>query len=145
GGRLHIDKPARADGGGDGPTRLADIHDAASGDVTFECPGRLQFDLRPGGFSDRSQIAVEVVHREVPFRRRIESEPSAESEAAVIVGDWGRGGGSSRKSTVGEQNIPPVTAVEKSRMRSVLPRGSPRNMLRSICSVTHGVREYPMK
>ncbi|CFS32953.1 Uncharacterised protein [Mycobacterium tuberculosis] len=46
---------------------------------------------------------------------------------------------------VGEKNSPPVTAVEKSSTRSVLPAGSPRNMLRSICSVTVGVREYPMK
>lgn len=49
------------------------------------------------------------------------------------------------KSMVGEKNSPPVTAVEKSSTRSVLPAGSPRNMLRSICSVTVGVREYPMK
>ncbi len=42
---------------------------------------------------------------------------------------------------VGTKNIPPVTAVEKSRIRSVLPGGLPMNMLHSICSVTAGVRE----
>jgi hypothetical protein len=46
-----------------------------------------------------------------------------------------------RKSIVGVKNIDPVRAVEKSRMRSVLPGGSPMNMLVNMRSVTVGVRE----
>src|SRR5580658_3846743 len=48
-------------------------------------------------------------------------------------------GGSSRKSAHGAKNRPPVTAVEKSSIRSVLPGGLPMNMLTSISSVTDGV------
>ena len=48
--------------------------------------------------------------------------------------------GSSRKSAVGTKNRLPVTAVEKSRMRSWLPGGFPMNMFVSICSMTSGLR-----
>src|ERR1700758_157163 len=118
--------------------------------MAFEGTSGLQFDFGPGGFGDRCQVAVEVVHRGVPFRLPIESEPVEQAPEAgaaggPAAGGPGRGGGSSRKSTVGEKNSPPVSAVEKSRMRSVLPGGSPKNMFRSIRSVTCGVREYPMK
>ncbi len=50
-------------------------------------------------------------------------------------------GGSLRKSAVGTKNNDPVTAVEKSRIRSVLPGGSPMNMCSSIVSVIAGERE----
>mgnify|MGYP006318478855 CR=1 FL=1 len=39
---------------------------------------------------------------------------------------------------VGTKNIVPVFAVEKSRILSVFPGGSPMNMLLSIFSVTAG-------
>src|SRR6185312_13115236 len=45
------------------------------GEVTFEGPGRLLFDLLPRGFGDRSQIAVQVVHWRVPFRLPMPSDP----------------------------------------------------------------------
>src|SRR5246127_4633468 len=147
GGGPDIDQRPGADRCGGRPPGLADVNHPTPRDVPFERPRRLQFDFFPSGFGDRCQITVEVVHRcVVPFRLPIESEPSYEGVAGrSVTSGAGNAGGSSRKSTVGEKNSPPVTAVEKSRMRSVLPGGSPRNMLRSICSVTRGVREYPMK
>ena len=65
-------------------------------------------------------------------------EPSAEPAPGAFPGC---GGGASRNSTVGVKKSVPVTAVEKSSTRSVLPGGSPMNMLRNIRSVTAGVRE----
>ncbi len=50
----------------------------------------------------------------------------------------GAAGSSSRKSRLGTKNSEPVTAVEKSRMRSVRPGGLPMNMCCSICSVIAG-------
>ena len=41
---------------------------------------------------------------------------------------------------MGTKNRLPVTAVEKSRIRSVLPGGLPMNILVNICSMTSGVR-----
>src|ERR1700753_4131353 len=143
GGGLDIDEPTGADARGDRPAGLADVDHPAPGDMPFERPRRLQFDFGPGDVGDRRKIAVEVVHNwVVPFRLPIESEPSSD-EGVVgrsVTSGAGSGGGSSRKSTVGEKNRPPVTAVEKSRMRSELPGGSPKNMLRSIRSVTCGFR-----
>ncbi|TXS12152.1 Dyp-type peroxidase, partial [Streptomyces sp. adm13(2018)] len=50
------------------------------------------------------------------------------------------GGGEFGTYFIGYARTPAVTAREKSRMRSVLPGGSPRNMRRSMSSVTAGVR-----
>ena len=69
-----------------GPPGLADVDDPAPGDVALERPGRLQFDFGPGGFGDRCQFAVEVVHCGVPFRLPIESEPSGRSVRSGCVG-----------------------------------------------------------
>src|ERR1700722_3222383 len=142
-GCFDIEQPAGAYRGCGRPGRFADVDHPAAGDVPLEGPPRLHFDFVPGFFGDRSKIAVQVVHCGIPFKLPIANEPSADvlSIAGVAAGEIGSGGGSSRKSTVGEKNSPPVTAVEKSRIRSVLPGGSPRNMLCSICSVTSGVRE----
>ena len=41
---------------------------------------RLQFDFRPSLFGDRSQIAIQVVHRGVPFRLPMPSDPSRDAE-----------------------------------------------------------------
>ena len=47
----------------------------------------------------------------------------------------------SRNPRVGAKNVVPVAAVEKSRMRSWLPGGSPTNIRSSIRSITHSSRE----
>src|SRR5262249_18458096 len=144
GGCLDIDQPTAADCRRDRTAGLTDVDHPAPGDMPLECPRRLQFDFGPSDVGDRCQIAVEFVHHwGFPCRLPMERGPSSDGGVAGRSGTrgGGKGGGSSRKSTVGEKNSPPVTAVEKSRMRSVLPGGSPRNMLRSICSVTSGVRE----
>src|SRR6202020_1782563 len=147
GGRFDIEESPGAGRRRGRPSRLADVADSAAGDVALEGARRLQFDFFPSLFGDRRQVAVEIVHCGVPFKLPIANEPPAGtvSRAGATAGELGSGGGSSRKSTVGEKNSPPVTAVEKSKIRSVLPGGSPRNMLRNIRSVTCGVREEPMK
>src|SRR5947209_3656856 len=144
---VDVNESTGADRRGDRAAGLADVDDAAPRDMALERAGGLQFDFAPSGFGDRCQVAVEVVHRGVPFKLPIASEPSSKAGVTgrAVRRGTGRGGGSSRKSTVGEKNSPPVTAVENSRMRSVLPGGSPRNMFSSIRSVTPGAREYPMK
>src|SRR6478609_787736 len=123
---------AGADGGQGLAARADDVDHPATGDVPLEGATRLLLDLGPGGFRDRGQFPVQVVH-DVPFVRRLPmpSEPSATGSA----------GGASRKSAVGTKNSPPVTAVEKSRIRSWLPGGFPMNMFCSICSMTSGVAQ----
>ena len=74
-GRRHVEQVAGADRRGDRAAGLADVDDPAAGDVPLERPRRLQFDFGPGGFGDRCQIAVQVVHWRVPFRLPIASEP----------------------------------------------------------------------
>lgn len=70
--------------------------------------------------------------------------------AGIGVGQLAKAGGpagpgqsprDSRKPRVGTKNVVPVTAVEKSRMRSWLPGGSPTNMRSSMRSITHSSRE----
>ncbi|GAA2769797.1 hypothetical protein GCM10019017_08230 [Streptomyces showdoensis] len=65
---------------------------------------------------------------------------AAADPAVAVAAAVGGSGRSSRKSALGTWKRQPVTAVEKSRMRSVVPGGSPRNMWESISSVTAGVR-----
>src|SRR5262249_34914188 len=118
-GCLDIDQPTAADRRRDRTAGLTDVDHPAPGDMPLECPRRLQFDFGPSDVGDRCQIAVEVVHHwVVPFRLPIESEPSSDAGVAgrSVTSGAGKGGGSSRKSTVGEKKSPPVTAVEKSRM-----------------------------
>ncbi len=67
------------------------------------------------------------------------AEASGTSAAESASASPGGPGGSSRKSALGEKNSVPVIAVEKSRIRSVLPGGLPMNMFTSISSVTEGV------
>ncbi len=61
-GRGDVEQMAGADRRGHRAAGLADVDHPPSGDVPLERPGRLQFDLRPGGFGDRGQLAVQVVH-----------------------------------------------------------------------------------
>jgi hypothetical protein len=74
------------------------------------------------------------------------SEPSPGTSAVSADGASGSAavasslGGSSRKSAVGAKNRLPVTAVEKSRIRSYVPGGLPMNMFVSISSITSGLR-----
>src|SRR6202012_5503478 len=111
--RLDVEQSPGADRGGGRSGRFADIDHAPAGDVTLEGPPRLHFDFFPSLFGDWSQIAVEVVHCGVPFKLPIANVPSADTlgSAGADAGELGSGGGSSRKSTVGEKNRPPVAAV----------------------------------
>src|SRR3954454_19323683 len=145
-GCTHIEQVPRADRRRGGAARFADVDDASSGDVPLEGPRRFRLDRRPGRLGDRSQVAVEVVHHEDPFRLPMPSDPSRDTTGTAGGSSWAdtesaSGGGSSRKSVVGVKNMAPVSAVEKSRIRSVLPGGSPTNMLSSMRSVTAGLRE----
>ena len=93
---------------------------AAAGHVLLERPARLLLDVRPGGIGDRSELAVQVVHDwlllfRLPMPRDPESGSPAGSGGPEVPGGSGR---SSRKSADGTKNRLPVTAVEKSRMRS---------------------------
>jgi MFS family permease len=58
--------------------------------------------------------------------------------ATALAGDPSQSSRASRNAADGTKYRDPVTAVEKSRIRSWLPSGTPMNMLRSICSVIDG-------
>src|SRR6266545_1430242 len=127
----------------------ADVGDDAlgwSGDGALEGAPCLLLQVGPCDGGDRREFAVQVVHRAVlPFSSPIPRESSgrlwtsgAGSASATVPP--GGSGGSSRKSAVGTKNRVPVTAVEKSRIRSWLASSSPRNIRSSIRSVTVGVR-----
>src|SRR6476660_669728 len=146
---LDLRQVAGVHAGQQGPVRCRDVHRPAGGDVLLERPARLLLDVRPGGIVDRSELAVQVVHGLLLlFRLPMPSDPWSAgaglpdvSSPDVSPAGSGPGGSgrSSRKSADGAKNRLPVTAVEKSRMRSVLPGGLPINMLTSICSVTPGM------
>src|SRR5579859_7759689 len=94
--------------------------------------------LRSGGGCQVVLLFKEPMPREPASAGPVSGEPST-SGAPGAPEVPGASGGSSRKSADGAKNRLPVTAVEKSRMRSVLPGGSPMNMWSSISSVTLGV------
>src|SRR5262249_27176451 len=105
----------------------------------------------PSPLADRCELSKQVVHRHTSRRLPMASESSDETSSDLAafcsIGtavDAGAGE-SSRKATVGAKKRFPVTAVEKSRIRSVVPDGSPTNMFVSIRSITAGDRAYPMK
>src|SRR5215469_2042694 len=118
------------------PVWPGDVHDPPAGHMAREGPLGLFLDAGPGGGGDWGELAVQVVHG-CPLREPIPRVPGAVSLIASVTGGAVPGPGrSSRKSAAGAKNSPPVMAVEKSRRRSVVPGGLPRNMFWSICSVT---------
>ena len=113
-----------------GARRADHVDDAAAGDVPGERAAGLGLDVGPGRVRDRREFAVQVVHGDgTPFQaadvQRTVVHGRRDSAATVVDGGCvGRAGsrrtsgGSSRKSAVGTKNRLPVTAVEKSRIRS---------------------------
>ena len=69
-----------------------------------------------------------------------DSSPGSEDDALTCALPTPAALNPSSRSTEGTKNKPPVSAVEKSRMRSVLPGGSPMNMFLSMSSISPEVR-----
>jgi len=109
--------------------------------VIEEGPGALQGAIIMGGAFGLASLVPILPYLVVPIANAPMSVCTCPSWSALACSAAGSGGGLSRKSAVGTKNMVPVCAVEKSRMRSVLPGGSPMNMLRNICSVTSGSAE----
>src|SRR6185437_13683146 len=127
--------------------RPGEVDEAAGGERRREPVARLLVEHLPARVADRGELAEQMVHRGTSLRLPIAREPSPAGAAGSTAAGCAAGagaasglGGSSRNSTVGTKKRQPVTAVEKSRMRSVVPGGFPTNMLVSIRSITSGRR-----
>src|SRR5258708_3465361 len=129
-----------ADGGQGRPAWPDHVDHMAAGPVPSEGAPCFCLQVGPALVGDRGELAMQVVHPgllRLPMCREGSGTTAVMGAgcAAVIPGGSGR---SSSRSAEGTKNRLPVTAVEKSSIRSVLPGGLPKNMLISIRSVTSG-------
>ncbi len=88
--------------------RSREVDELARRERRCEPVAGLLVEQVPARLGDRRQRAKQMVHDGAPLRLPIPSDPSSRSGV----------GGSSRKSAVGTKNRLPVTAVEKSSIRS---------------------------